>query len=290
MSEDDVIPFHVREEITEYQGPFAGIPDHLVASVQDWVRPMFLRIRNMSRGYEYRFSFDLLREAERRLTLDSGIGSNMQPKVASGRLDDLLKSRRDVLLSMLDFLLWKGVPDGEWQQELADILYQGGSIYQVAPTDRRPGLERRVEQSVENVAQQALARGDSASELLSSAWSATFGLDPNPSHGYRNAVRAVEAVAVPLVVPNDPQGTLGKVVSHLDQARDQWEFALQTRRDGDPSVQTVIDCMGTLWTSHYDRHVTNGVPLHIGAREAEAALPLAATLVHWLQQGFLKKS
>lgn len=54
-----------------------------------------------------------------------------------------------------------------------------------------------------------------ASGHLGKAWAAAFDQEPNPSTAYSEAIKAVEAAAIPVVLPNDPLATLGKVVGEL---------------------------------------------------------------------------
>ena len=56
--------------------------------------------------------------------------------------------------------------------------------------------------------------GEEASVHLRRAWTAIYGRDPEPSRGYADAVRAVEAVACPLLLARDTRPTHGKVIAH----------------------------------------------------------------------------
>lgn len=288
MEDGNFRPVSVREGTRELKGPFEGVPDHLLSSLTDWLRPVFYPRRQEGRGSSHRFQYDLLREVERRLVFSTGIGPTHNDMQAKNKLETHFYSDRRFCLDVVDFVLWKGL-ESRSNGDLDAILYEAGSVYKVAYTTGSGRLERRVEEHTEVLAKQAMSTGDSASELLSHAWSATYGLEPNPSEGYRCAVRAVEAIAGPLILPSDSHVTLGKIISHLRDARNEWEFALPSRGDGEPSVQTIIDCLGSLWTSQYDRHVREDTPLHVQPHEAEAAVPLAAVTIHWLQRGLLKK-
>lgn len=270
-------------------GPFEGVPEHMKQSLLDWITPVFYRQwrGGSSIQWNYSFRYDLLQRGERQLRFTSEIVRGADRAYESlSKLRAFLADNDRAFLDLVDFLLW--VEDVDVNvSELSTLLTQAGSTYQVSETSGGPRLERRVEQHLEMVARREMARGGEAAELLEHAWSSTFGINPNPSHGYRTAVRAVEASAIPLVLPNDNSATLGKVIGHLVATRDRWKFVLPERRDAQPSVQTLIDNMGALWTSHYDRHVTQGVPLHIEQVQADAALPLAALLVQWLRSGAL---
>jgi hypothetical protein len=291
MHEETFEPLGVREGWTSEMGPYEGVPEHLKQSLLDWIGLVFYARWHSSTGWKSEFEYDLLQTAERRLKFSSGITRHSSQAAYledSKRLRKRLADDERLLLSMIDFVIWRKLGRAN-KHQLQAILTEGGSIYQVAETTGTPRLERRVEPHLEDVARTEMARGETPSDLLKVAWSSTLGRHPNPSEGYRNAVRAVEAAAIPVVLPNDIGATLGKVIGHLASTRDRWSFVLPQRRDGQPSVQTIIDTMGALWTSQYDRHVTQGVSLHIGQPEADAALPLAALLVHWLRTGALTR-
>lgn len=297
MTEADTVnetfdPLGVREGWTSNYGPFEGVPAHLMQSLLDWVSSIFYRQWRSASSvqWNYSFRFDLLQRAERQVRFASGIirGKSHEYE-ARNKLRAFLEKNSRTFLGLIDFLLWVDDVDVN-EKELSLLLTQGGSVYHVVETSGRQRLQRRVEPHLDALARDEMKAGGDPGELLDHAWSATFGIDPNPSHGYRTAVRAVEAAAIPIVLPSDTDATLGKVIGHLAATRDRWTFVLPQRRDGEPSVQTLIDNMGMLWTSHYDRHVTQGVPLHIGQHEADAALPLAALLVHWLRSDALRKA
>jgi len=78
------------------------------------------------------------------------------------------------------------------------------------------------------------------------------GAGPDPSGAYREAVRAVEAVAKPVILPNNDRATLGQ--------------------------------MESVWTGQLDRHGTDDetVPLNVSPAEADAAFSACLNLVRLL--------
>lgn len=287
---EEFAPLGLREKWLTDSGPYEGVPPHMRQSLSDWIRRVFYRQWRSSQGSSHSsFDYELLQRAERQVRFSSGISGRGTGNLGMvDRLCQLIERDEKLLLSVIDFILFAGHDRADVKQ-LEAVLREGGSIYKVADTSRRPRLERRVEPHLEEVSRSEMRRGGAASDLLRTAWSATLGQEPNPSEGYRNAVRAVEAAALPVVLPNDPSATLGKAIGHLAATIDSWRFVLSERRDGQPSVQTVLDLMGALWTSQYDRHVRKGSGLHIGQAEADAALPLAALLVHWFATGAIQR-
>lgn len=63
-----------------------------------------------------------------------------------------------------------------------------------------------------------------------------FGLHPDPSGAYDEVVRAVEAVACPLFLPNAQTPTLGTVLAHLRQSS-AYEFVVPGKH-GAPGAST----------------------------------------------------
>ena len=115
----------------------------------------------------------------------------------------------------------------------------------------------------------------------------TYGLHPDPTSAYRQAVRAVEQVACPLVLPNE-DATLGKVISHLRQGDHKWRFVL-VARDGADSVEPLVAMLDRLWTGQVSRHGGGKNSRDQTQAEAETAVHLAAALVQMLSTGALTR-
>jgi hypothetical protein len=86
------------------------------------------------------------------------------------------------------------------------MLREGGSAYEVASDSI--SLQRRVDGTVQAVfdkaKEAAASAGDGeAADHLRDAFAAAYGMKPDPGAAYSHAVKAVEAVANPLFLPND---------------------------------------------------------------------------------------
>jgi hypothetical protein len=179
------------------------------------------------------------------------------------------------------------LPGSDKLSMLQRILVEGGSAYHVSIPHQR--LERRVDETAAKAFERsATVSGDDAGRHLRQAWTATFGLQPDPTTAYREAVRAVEAVACPLVLPNDPKRTLGKVIRHLKDASGKWALAIPGGGAAG-GVVPLVEMLELLWTGQVSRH--GGAPTSRDQRqiEAEAAVSLAATLVHWFATGVVRR-
>lgn len=170
------------------------------------------------------------------------------------------------------------------RDNLAFALNVGGSAWRVAETaDGTPCLERRVDATAEDAAKQEMAQGGNAARHLSLAWHKVYGRTLDASSAFREAVRAVEAAAKPVVLPNDPVATLGKMIRALRDKPSKWQSDLGT-------VEQVASMMDDLWTAQLDRHGTDdeSVRLSVTPEEAEAAVHLAVLLVQWFRNGHVR--
>jgi hypothetical protein len=133
---------------------------------------------------------------------------------------------------------------------LDHILATGGSAYHY----RNGRLERRVDDTaVAAFERVAATANDEASMHLRRAWTATYGRDPEPSRAYGEAVRAVEAVACPLLLPDDPRPTLGKAIARLRDQAEGWHFVLPGAREA-AGTRPFRIMLQLLWTADRSRH------------------------------------
>lgn len=175
-------------------------------------------------------------------------------------------------------------------EELHRALQQAGANYVVVQPD--PGwvryrLERRTVPAAAASARTQMSRPGNASEHLDKAWSAAFGREPNPGTAYSEAVKAVEAAAIPLVLPNDQLATLGKIAGEL-RANPQ-KYTAVFARGASPAkgttlspLEVVIALVDLLQKNQTDRHAAAdpepAVP--VTQAQAELAVNMAVTLVH----------
>ena len=115
---------------------------------------------------------------------------------------------------------------------LRRLLEESRSVYEIQPGQR--GLQRQIDAalaaSADRSAGNAVAAGrPRAGRHLARARNMVFGLHPDPSGAYVEMILAVEEVACPLFLPNDPAPTLDKVRAHLRDYGDTYEYVLQGR-------------------------------------------------------------
>ncbi|WP_261575208.1 hypothetical protein [Frankia gtarii] len=165
--------------------------------------------------------------------------------IGRGYIDQLVWCNGDQLLTVVDAVLqlntslWERVqflkhrPDIraiDPAQELSDLLADGASRYTV-DVDRHC-LTVLLDPTVTAAVKQAVAADPVAGDHLRTAFAAAYGLNPDPDKAYDEAVLAVEALACPLVCPNNTRRTLGTVIRDLRNQDTQWALAI-----GDDSGQ-----------------------------------------------------
>lgn len=188
-----------------------------------------------------------------------------------------------------------GLPDSFFQsdtKDLQNLLREGHSIWKISDTS--DGLERRQDSTVTVAAHRASKTAKSfgrpaAAKHLECAWRYTYGLHPEPSKSFGEAILAVEAVAVPAIVPTQAAAHLGHVYGQLSRQSSLYEVAI-TDKAGDPaSVEPVTQLVGLLWQGHTDRHEGNEPAIPITQEAAEMALHAATSLVQWFSSGCVRR-
>ncbi|MGP0026925.1 MAG: hypothetical protein ACLPKE_26745 [Streptosporangiaceae bacterium] len=174
------------------------------------------------------------------------------------------------------------------REQLDQLLSDGRMIYRVRADGR--GLERRVGAVSTAAALTAADVADqagypAAARRLTLAWNKIYALKPDPGGAYHDAVRAVEAVACPLFLPKDSEPTLGKVITHLDQATGKYQLVIADRSNQPASIDAVREMMRVLWFGHRDRHEGGPTSAPITPESAQAAVSIAVSLVHLLAAG-----
>jgi len=275
-------PLGIRDtpEVEKWDGPYDGVPSWLSQSLWDWVEPHF-NYFNSRRGGNV-ISEDLLKTVERKLHLSIGFAGG--PTNALNRLKSLVTDPL-IFLRVVDFCVYidSQIPSGTVEIErLDDILQESGSLWRVgAISGVGKGLERRVGDSAVLAAKAAAPAGSPPAIHLSRAWSALYGSSPNYAESYGQSIKAVEAAIIPIVIPNDPVPTLGKVIAALNDKPEKWQFPISSGA-GVGGVRDVVGMMKLLWGSQPGRHGVPDVPPPVTSEEeADAALHLAVTLVHW---------
>jgi hypothetical protein len=202
---------------------------------------------------------------------------------------------QDVFLDVVEFVLSKRGGDNSYDRERIDelerMLWEGGSAWRVSTRGAVPHLEARVDATVTAAAERVMTDAGRAGEYLQQAWSKIYGRHPDPGAGYGQSVNAVEAAARPVVSPNDAVATLGKMIGQMRQNPQAWTIEVPAPPAFD-RAQVLLGMLDLLWKGHADRHARLGPdePISVSQSEAEAALHLAVTLVHWFNSGAVRRT
>ncbi|MFC4050044.1 hypothetical protein ACFOY4_10145 [Actinomadura syzygii] len=167
---------------------------------------------------------------------------------------------------------------------LESALAEGGSAWRVSVEEKE--LQRRVSSAAQSMADKAMAVSDIASEELQAAWSAAYGRSPDPSDAWDHAIKAVEALWIPLIVPKQEKPQLGHVLGQLDRQGELFKFILPGE-DMKFEVKAVVGMLKTLWPNP-DRHASENRRTP-SLQEAQAVVHLAVVLVQWARDGAVSR-
>lgn len=175
--------------------------------------------------------------------------------------------------------------------ELENLLVDAGSAWTVDQELR--GLYRRVDATVieaRRTAEASAVAADrpTAAAHLRTAWQETYGVDPDPTKAYNEAVKAVEAAAAPAVAPKNPEPTLGQILG--DMRAQGWNLALVDKLDHPWDAETFITLLDQLWRGRRAGHGGGANSRDQTQAEAEAAVHLAALAVQWFASNAVAKS
>lgn len=209
------VPFGLDDEEREaYSVLTPGAPHWLREPLVQWLSD------HLSGPDQVFMETRALLSAQSTLRIDLGVTSGL-PLVGAEQVRGRMRSLRDLdLLRLVDLVASTQYDDASAAFRLELILAQAQSAYTVGMRAGRVGLVDRVPEGVRTAAEEVALGEGTAGRLLARAWAHVHGLEKNPSAGYADAVRSVEALACPLVQAGNAEATLGSVIA-------------QMRRDGD---------------------------------------------------------
>ncbi len=290
-------PLSARETGREPSPAHEGVPPHLEPPLREWARGY------LGAELERRVALQLEVALTPRTRLPSQVGPPQRlaehPEVDLLDVADVALQLDHELADELDRLEQErttGITSSGTSRRrlvavaaLGKLLDDAHSAYQLDRGARPVRLTRRVDPTVQAATDEATRTADpTARHLLGQAWTAAYSRTPDPTASYRDAIRAVETVARPLVLPDEPAATLGKVNAHLRQAHHKWELVLLDR-DDDGSVEPLVRMLERLWEGQVSRHGGGPRSRDQTLDEARAAVQLAVLCVQWLSAGVLHR-
>lgn len=279
-------PLYARdsESPTLFDGPYEGAPEWLFPRLWEWCENL------MPSMYFGPTAIRAWREMG--LALHIAV-PDPRAQEGSGLVDAWYKyllDHPDHLLSLADYVLShvlrsSRAEDQQSTAELRDILSMGGSVWEVGRDGTHYFLSRRVGNEARAAAESIMASRDRAAEHLRLAWRSIYGRAPSPGDGYREAVKALEAAAIPVVSPLNTKATLGTIIADLRAAPHKWTVRLN-HPDRQAQVRALADALDLIWKGdlrHGDPNETS--PAQVVLHEAEAALQLSLAMVKWFRDG-----
>lgn len=267
-----------------WEGPHEGIPIWLRSSVLSWFSVLLREEYPSASGRHAVKRAHLVRlERELHLSLNWTNEETAFDSATNLLMDDEIGPR------ILDWCLTLSKP--EFAAILDQMLTEGHSAWCVGLNEANEmELQRRVDATVRDAVQSAAPSGSRAATHLAKAWSDVYGMDPDPASSFRESVRAVEAAAKPVVEPGNAAATLGTMIPVMRAKPSKWTSTLSPTA-GDP-VLSIATMMELIWKSQLDRHGTDDTtkPPYATREEAEAALHIAASLVHLFSSGALTRN
>jgi hypothetical protein len=262
-----------RRGIASPDGPYEGVPEHMRPHVLNW----FAEISALSSRMQ---TEAVIRHIAMELRLPAPPGPDVRA-IGEALLNRAGKDQ-DFCLDLLDIALHLLGDIGDTAPQLEMILRASGSVWKVASNGR--ALELVVDKAMQATYEAAILPQDEAAAELAEAWAKAFGRSLDPSDAWDHAIKAVECVLIPVVVPNKPKATLGNVVGTLGSAQSasNWKMILPNNTlnyDAD----ALASLLRMLWPNH-DRHGSGVTP---SIDEARAVVCLAATLVQWHRQAWI---
>ncbi|MGW3865787.1 hypothetical protein ACWEDZ_30510 [Streptomyces sp. NPDC005047] len=265
-----------------------GVPDHIDVPIRDWL-------------YEVLHNYDMATPVAVRLKLPSRFLKSRDPYAELANLDNRMNPM--LRLEVIDATLGcvqQALQGEHWQyrqtalsyaRQLDSILREGDSAFTVSEDGSR--LERRMDETLHATYDKAVDAGaskaETAADHLRAAFTEAYGIKPDPSAAYSRAIKAVEAVANPLFLPNAPEPTLGKVRAHLDQGRHKYEMVIADKTGAPADIDAVVAMISLLWHGQRDRHEGGPTSAPVTQEAAETAVHTAAILVHWISNASIKK-
>lgn len=270
---EDYQPLSVRRGKREPRGPAEGVPPRLALPLQHWLEGMFGY--RSSDGMRVNLMHQVALMAD--VALVPAINNyEIQEQILAACLAD-----EDVFLDVLDATLRAG---GSGGHSLKETLQTGGSIWTVSDDGR--SLQQRVDTATKAAFDAATSPAGEASSELTEAWANVYGLNPDASDAWDHAIKAVEAVLIPIVVPNKAKATLGDVLGQMKA--NPGGFVLDLTSSGAlGDVETLEALLRLMWPNP-DRHggAATRTPSLL---EAEAVVQMSIMVVQWARRGVFKK-
>ena len=213
-----------------FDEPQLGLPDYLFQPVVDWINPLLWQQDPVAGPPEPRV--EALRTMQAALRMDPPLDWSVGGDGAIANLVRRMGANREFALDVLDFIVQYSA-SAEYADELGETLIIAGSEWEVAVVEEGSRqLGKRAVGPVREGIDAIRTPSQRAHHHLTRAWGQLTGRKPDASGVYREAIKAVEAAARPVVSPQNDRTTLGTIIRDLRAKPEKWEVVL----DGLPAV------------------------------------------------------
>ena len=270
------------EDRSGYETLHEGIPAWIAPQLWRWIAAV-TDVDNKRSSHTFRTVFQ-------RMDLALRFPSSLHEDVMSMHGLSMIRNNHSTenVLKIVDFLVMdNALNDKSFKNvHLEELLRDGGSTWRVGVRNGHAGLERRVPLGVQEAAEQIMESGGQAGQILSQAWHAAFGQNPDPEKAYKKAIIAVEEAAADKVIPKNKLATLGSMIKAMKDQR-TWSLPLLDNPAA-PSRDAVVQMAQALWSGETGRHGGNGYRPS-SQEEAEAAVLLAVPLVYFFTRNMVAR-
>lgn len=282
-----------EDQIAEYDALHDGVPPWMDDAYWVWVRRA-IRVLGSDAYGTARFEMldvDLAEQMCQRLKIAFPDLRMQEPESFTaemnlGRAIDMIRKGGNPL-RVADYLLAFGCHANA--SDLDALLERSKSAYTVGARAGRPGLVRRVPVGVQEAADSVMARSQRAGVYLAKAWGKLYGLEPDASEAFRQAILAIEEAAVPIVSPTNKGASLGTVLRQIEDQKD-WALPMDRVHPGAPTSDVIVGMMRVVWFGQHDRHAGQpSAPGNVSIEEATVAVSMAVTLVNLFTAGLMRR-
>lgn len=271
-------PLTARQGQPSAGGPHEGVPQHLHQPIRHWLDGAFGCPSGHFSSLSARTTTMLAVAATCRIPLTAAARDSQ----LYGEIVRFCRSDSDQFLDVVHATIQ--LTQEYWPVDpLEQMLVCGGSAWRATKT----GLQRRVDPVAQEAFDNATRTQDVASEELQHAWIKAYGREPDASDAWDHAIKAVEAILIDTVVPNQHDPTLGHVIGHLASQGHLWTLVLPGPNN-DYSVAPLVTMLRMLWPNP-DRHASPQHRRTPSLEEAQAVVHLAVTIVQWGRDGQILK-
>ena len=169
-------------------------------------------------------------------------------------------------------------------REIDRILAIGRSAW----TATEEGLVHRADPTGQKAFEVAIATPGSATTELSEAWIHAHERKNKAGDAWDHAIKAVEAVLIPIVVPTKRKANLGDVIGHLRGAPHVWQLGIRGQ-NRDHGIEPLVAMLTLLWPDP-NRHGSPTPEPEATPEEGRAMVNIAVTVVQWVRDGLVGRT